>query len=62
MADQNRPRRRELLAEIRRVGEITTGQAHRFYRTDLQYYVRRGVLGERGPNTGRTYTLAGGAR
>lgn len=73
MAD-DRPRRRSLLAEIRRVGgRITTGEAHRFYqatghgpcrttaRKDLQYYARQGVLIERGPDNGRLYTLARGA-
>jgi hypothetical protein len=66
-----RPRRLSLLAEIRRIGgEITSGQAHRFYRAtgwgpcratargDLQYYARRGVLVQRGPDNGRLYELA----
>lgn len=70
MAD-DRPRRRQLLAEIRRVGgQITAGEAHRFYRAaghgpcrttarkDLQYYARRGVLTMRGPDNGRLYALA----
>lgn len=65
-----RPRRRRLLAEIRRTGgQMTTGQAHAFYRAtgwgpcrttarkDLQAMARRGVLVERGPDNGRTYTL-----
>lgn len=67
---QQRPRRRRLLAEIRRAGgRITTGQAHAFYqatgwgpcrttaRKDLQALARRGVLVERGPDNDRTYTL-----
>lgn len=70
MADQTRPRRRELLAETRRIGgHITTGQAHRFYRAtgygpcrttarkDLQALARDGVLIEHGPDNGRTYHL-----
>ena len=48
---------------------MTTGQAHAFYRAtgwgpcrttarkDLQAMARRGVLVERGPEHGRTYTL-----
>ncbi|MDX3520773.1 hypothetical protein [Streptomyces scabiei] len=75
MADTDRARRRTLLAEIRRLGgHTTTGQAHRFYqatghgpcrttaRKDLQYYVRRGVLAQRGPDNDRTYTLKDGAK
>lgn len=71
MADQQRRRRRRLLAEIRRTGgRITTGQAHAFYqatghgpcritaRKDIQYWTRRGVLVQRGPDNGRLYTLA----
>jgi hypothetical protein len=67
----DRPRRRQLLAEIRRNGgRISTGQAHAFYRatghgpcrstarSDLKYYVARGVLVQRGPDNGRLYTLA----
>lgn len=67
---QQRPRRRRLLAEIHTLGgHITTGQAHRFYRAtgwapgrttakkDLQFLKRRGVLVERGPDNDRTYTL-----
>lgn len=70
VADE-RPRRRSLLKEIRRIGgRITTGQAHAFYqatghgpcritaRKDLQYWTRRGVLVQRGPDNGRLYTLA----
>lgn len=66
-------RRRALLAEIRRIGgHITAGQAHAFYRAtgwgpcrttarkDLQYYARRGVLTQRGPDNARAYTLNGG--
>lgn len=64
-----RPRRRELLAEIERTGNITTGQAHRFYRAtgygpcrttarkDLQALARDGVLIEHGPDNGRAYHL-----
>jgi hypothetical protein len=78
VADVERTRRRELLAEIRRVGgHITTGQAHRFYqatghgpcrttaRKDLKHYVRRGVLAKRGPCDDREFALAprkGGTR
>ena len=71
MADQITTRRRRLLAEIRRIGgQITAGEAHRFYRAtgwspsrtaarkDLQYYARRGVLIACGPDNGRLYTLA----
>lgn len=71
MADLERARRRELLAEARRIGgRITTGQAHRFYRAtgygpcrttargDLKYYVRRGVLVKRGPADDREFALA----
>jgi len=67
----DRPRRRELLAEIHRIGgRITAGEAHRFYRAtghgpcrstaraDLKYYVGRGVLIARGPDNGRLYALA----
>jgi hypothetical protein len=66
---QQRPRRRRLLAEIRRTGHITTGQAHAFYRAtgwgrcrttarkDLQRLTRDGVLTEHGPDNARTYTL-----
>lgn len=70
--DEDRTRRRALLAEIRRIGgRITSGEAHRFYRAtghrpcrstaraDLKYYTRRGVLAARGPNNARTYTLNG---
>lgn len=70
MADLERTRRRELLAEIERTdGRITTGQAHRFYRAtgygpcrttarkDLQALARDGVLIEHGPDNGRTYRL-----
>lgn len=69
MADVERTRRRELLAEIERLGHITTGQAHRFYRAtgygpcrttarkDLQVLARDGVLIEHGPDNGRTYRL-----
>ncbi|MEH0657678.1 hypothetical protein QA860_08025 [Streptomyces stelliscabiei] len=73
-----RPRRLSLLAEIRRIGgQITAGEAQRFYRAtgwspcrttarkDLQYYARRGVLIARGPDNGRLYALApqkGGTR
>mgnify|MGYP001588308326 FL=1 len=66
-----RPRRRQLLAEIRRIGgRITTSQAHAFYRatghgpcrstarSDLKYYTRRGVLTQRGPDNSRLYALA----
>lgn len=69
-APTEQPRRRRLLAEIRRTGgQMTTGQAHAFYRAtgwgpcrttarkDLQAMARRGVLVERGPDNGRTYTL-----
>lgn len=75
---EDRARRRQLLAEIRRIGgRITSGQAHAFYRAtghspcrttarkDLQYYARRGVLAVCGPDNGRLYTLApqkGGTR
>ena len=71
MADLDRARRRELLAEIHRIGgHITTGQAHAFYqatghgpcrttaRGDLKYYVRRGVLAKRGPCDNREFALA----
>lgn len=69
MADTERTRRRELLAEIERLGRITTGQAHRFYRAtgygpcrttarkDLQALARDGVLVEHGPDNGRIYHL-----
>lgn len=70
---EDRARRRQLLAEISRVGgRITAGEAHAFYRAtghspcrttarkDLQYYARRGVLAQRGPDNARTYTLNGG--
>ncbi len=70
MADLERTRRRELLAEIERTdGRIATGQAHRFYRAtgygpcrttarkDLQALARGGVLDEHGPDNGRTYRL-----
>lgn len=75
---EDRPRRRSLLKEIRRIGgHITAGQAHAFYRAtgwgpcrstarhDLKYYARRGVLAICGPDNGRRYTLApqkGGTR
>ena len=77
MRAAERPRRRELLAETRRIGgHITTGQAHRFYRAtgygpcrttarkDLQYYVRQGVLLEHGADNKRIFhlnTAKGGA-
>ena len=76
MADLERTRRIELLAEIERIGRITTGQAHRFYRAtgygpcrttarkDLQALARGGVLIEHGPDNGRAYhlnTAKGGA-
>ena len=69
MADRDRTRRRQLLAEIERIGHITTGQAHRFYRAtgygpcrttarkDLQALARDGVLIEHGPDNGRGYRL-----
>lgn len=70
MADAERTRRRELLAEIRRIGgHITTGQAHRFYRAtgygpcrttarkDPQALARDCVLIEHGPDNGRGYHL-----
>lgn len=69
MADTERTRRRELLAEIERFGHITTGQAHAFYRAtgygpcrttarkDLQALARNGVLVEHGPDNGRAYHL-----
>jgi hypothetical protein len=70
VADAERARRRELLAEIRRVGgHITTGQAQRFYRAtgygpcrttarkDLQALARDCVLVEHGPDNERTYHL-----
>lgn len=70
MADTERARRRELLAETRRIGgRITTGQAHAFYqatgygpcrttaRKDLQALARTGRLIEHGPDNGRTYHL-----
>ncbi len=70
MADLDRARRHELLAETRRIGgRITTGQAHRFYRAtgfgprrttarkDLQALARGGVLIEHGPDNGRAYHL-----
>lgn len=70
---QQRPRRRRLLAEIHTLGgHITTGQVHRFYRAtgfgpcrttarkDLQALARDGVLIQRGPDNARTYTLAKG--
>ena len=70
MAD-DRPRRRQLLEEIHRIGgQITTSEAHAFYRAtgygpcrstargDLKYYTRRGVLAQRGPDNGRVYALA----
>lgn len=62
-------RRRRLLDEVRRLGAITTGQAHAFYRAtgwgpcrttarrDLQHYARHGVLAEHGPVNGRFYVL-----
>lgn len=72
MADVERTRRVELLAETRRIGgHITTGQAHAFYRAtgygpcrttarkDLQALARDGVLIEHGPDNGRTYHLNG---
>ena len=65
-----RTRRRELLAETRRIGgHITTGQAHRFYRAtgygpcrttarkDLQALARGGVLIEHGPDNERAYRI-----
>jgi hypothetical protein len=70
VADVERTRRRELLAEIRRVGgHITTGEAHRFYRAtghspcrttarrDIAYWVRRDVLTARGPDEKRAFTI-----
>ena len=69
MRPAERTRRRQLLAEIERIGRITTGQAHRFYRAtgygpcrttarkDLQALARDGVLIEHGPDNGRTYHL-----
>lgn len=69
MADRERVRRRQLLAEIERTGRITTGQAHAFYRAtgygpcrttarkDLQALARDGVLVEHGPDNGRAYHL-----
>lgn len=67
---EDRARRRQLLAEISRIGgRITTSQAHAFYRAtgwgpcrttarkDLQALARRGVLTEHGPDNARTYTL-----
>lgn len=69
MTGLERTRRRELLAEIRRTGRITTGQAHRFYRAtgygpcrttarkDLAYWVRRDVLIARGPDEKRAFTI-----
>lgn len=72
MSDQVTTRRRQLLAEIRRVGgRYTTGQAHRFYRAtghgpcrttarkDLQWWTRRGVLVEYGPVNDRAYRTTG---
>lgn len=69
-APTEQPRRRRFLAEIRRTGgQMTTGQAHAFYRAtgwgpcrttarkDLQAMARRGVLVERGPAEDCSYTL-----
>lgn len=71
MADRDRTRRRELLAEIERTGHITTGQAQAFYRAtgygpcrtnarkDLKALVGDGVLIEHGPDNERSYRLNG---
>jgi hypothetical protein len=75
MRDQITRRRRQLLAEILRVGgRYTTGQAHRFYRAtgwgpcrttarkDLQWWARKGALVEYGPLNNRSYWITGSSR
>lgn len=75
MTDETRTRRRRLLDEIRRIGgQITTGQAHTFYRAtgwgphrttarkDLQWWARKGALVECGPLNNRSYRIAGSSR
>lgn len=68
---EDRTRRRQALAEIRRTGGFwTSGRAWAFYRNqqlapcrttarlDLAYWARRGHLVQRGRDDARTYTLA----